>query len=226
VDSTDPPLGARYDGHADWYEAWARSDGAEAMVSVQAVLDGLIPAGAGLAVDVGCGTGLHAETVRRRGYRLVGVDFSADQLRLARSRMPVLRADARALPLRSGVAQVSFSVLTHTDIDSFERLVDESVRVLAPGGSFVYVGVHPCFVSPVAERLTDGVRVHPGYRDTGWQPPTPFTGSAVRSRVGVHHLSLENLLTAAVHPEAPLEVVVERGGAAVPEFLAFRLRRH
>ena len=226
MDSTDRAVGARYDGHADWYEAWARSEGAQAMLSVQAVLDELVPAGGGLAVDVGCGTGLHATTVQRRGYLLAGVDVSADQLRLARSRMPVLRADARALPLRSGVAQLSFSVLTHTDVDGFGRMVDESVRVLAPGGSFVYVGVHPCFVSPVAERLTDGVRVHPGYRDTGWQPPTPFTGNAVRSRVGVHHLPLEELLTAAVHPDAPLDVVIERGGEAVPEFLAFRLRRH
>jgi hypothetical protein len=87
------------------------------------------------------------------------------------------------------------------------------------------VGVHPCFVSPVAERLSDGVRIHPGYQVSGWQERTPFTGNAVRSRVGVHHLPLQDLLTAALHPEAPLDAVVERGGGAAPELLAFRLRR-
>jgi SAM-dependent methyltransferase len=195
------------------------------MASARAVLGELIPHKSGTAVDVGCGTGLHTETVRGRGYDVIGVDFSADQLRLAHCHLPVMRADGRALPLRSGVAHLVVSVLTHTDIEGFERLVDESVRVLAPGGSFVYVGVHPCFVSPAAERLVDGVRVHPGYRQPGWQPRTPFTGDAVRRRVGVHHLPLEHLLTAALHPGAPLDALVERGGDAVPEFLGFRLRR-
>jgi hypothetical protein len=80
-------------------------------------------------------------------------------------------------------------------------------------------------VSPVAERLADGVRIHPGYRVGGWRERTPHTGNAVRSRVGVHHLPLELLLSAALHPAAPVDAVTERGGEAVPEFLSFRLRR-
>ena len=195
------------------------------MASAQAALAELIPTGRGLAVDLGCGTGLHADTVRRRGYDVLGLDVSADQVRIGRSRVAVVRADARAAPLGDGVAAVVVSVLTHTDVDGFGRLVDEAVRLLAPGGCFVYVGVHPCFVSPVAERLPDGVRIHPGYRVSGWSERTPFTGSAVRGRVGVHHLPLDLLLSAAVHPVAPLEAVTERGGEAVPEFLSFRLRR-
>ena len=221
----EEPAGARYDGHADWYDAWAQTDGGSAMASAQAALAELIPSGRGLAVDLGCGTGLHGDTVRRRGYDVLGLDISADQARLARSRIAVIRADGRAAPLRDGIAAVVFSVLTHTDIDRFGTLVDEAVRLLVPGGCFVYVGVHPCFVSPVAERLPDGVRIHPGYRVSGWSERTPFTGSAVRSRVGVHHLPLDLLLSAAVHPAAPLEAVAERGGDAVPEFLSFRLRR-
>ena len=160
---TAPATGAPYDGHADWYDAWAHSDGATAMAAAEA-------------------------TQRRRGYIVVGADVSADQLRLARSRIPVVRADGGALPLRDGVARLAVSVLTHTDVDDYGSLVAEAVRVLEPSGCFVHVGVHPCFVSPVAERLTDGVRIHPGYRAAGWQGRTPFTGNAVRSRVGAHHL--------------------------------------
>jgi SAM-dependent methyltransferase len=217
--------GARYDGSADWYDAWAHAEGATAMADARATLDELIPTGSGPAVDLGCGTGLNADVVRRRGYTVVGADVSADQLRLARSRMPVVRADAGALPLRDRVARLAVSVLTHTDVEDYRSLVAEAVRVLAPGGCFVHVGVHPCFVSPAAERLADGVRVHPGYRAGGWQERTPFTGNAVRSRVGVHHLPLQDLLTAVVHPAAPLDAVVERGGDAVPALLGFRLRR-
>jgi SAM-dependent methyltransferase len=219
------PTAARYDGQSDWYDAWAGSDGADAMTSAQGALDELVPAGHGLALDLGCGTGLHADVVRRRGYAVCGVDVSSDQLRLARERLRVLRAEGGALPVRDGVARLVVSVLTHTDLEDFGSLVHEAVRVLAPGGCFVYVGVHPCFVSPVVERLADGVRLHPGYRVAGWQQPTPFTGNAVRSRVGVHHLPLQDLLTAALHPDAPLDGVVERGGNAVPELLGFRLRR-
>lgn len=222
---TAPAPGARYDGHADWYDAWAHSDGATAMAAVRAALEELIPTGSGLALDLGCGTGLHADVVRRRGYTVVGVDVSADQLRLARSRLSVVRADGGALPLRDGVAQLVVSVLTHTDVEDYGAVVAEAVRVLAPGGCFVHVGVHPCFVSPAAERLADGVHIHTGYRAAGWQERTPYTGNAVRSRVGVHHLPLQDLLTAALHPAAPMDSVVERGGGAAPELLAFRLRR-
>jgi SAM-dependent methyltransferase len=217
--------GARYDGHAEWYDDWARTEGADAMAAVRATLDELIPSGSGPALDLGCGTGLQADLVRRRGYQVAGLDVSRDQLAIARRRMPVVRADGRTLPVRTRSAQLVFSVLTHTDVDDFGALVREAVRVLAPGGSFVYVGVHPCFVSPFAERLPDGVRLHPGYRAAGWQDRTPFMGDAVRSRVGVHHLPLQDLLRAGLHPEAPMDAVVERGGDAVPEFLGLRLRR-
>jgi len=219
------PSAPRYDGYADWYDAWAQDAGAAAMATARAALEELLPDGPGLALDVGCGTGLHAESVRRRGLTVLGLDYSADQLRLARTRLPVVRAAARALPLATGSVRLAYSVLTHTDLEGFHRLVAESVRVLAPRGAFLYVGVHPCFVGPFAERLADGVRLHPGYRSPGWQASTAFLGDAVRRRVGVHHLPLEQLLTAFVHPAAPLDRVLERGGGAVPELLAVRLRR-
>ncbi len=216
---------ARYDGHAEWYDAWARSTGAAFMSQARAALDELMPYGSGLAVDVGCGTGLNADLPARHGFRVLGLDVSADQLRLARPRVLVTRADARALPLPTGSVGLALSVLTHTDLDGFDRLVGEAVRVLAPGAAFVYVGVHPCFVAPFVEPLPDGVRVHPGYRVPGWQAPTPFTGVAVRRRVGVHHLPLERLLSAFLAPGTRLERVIERGGGAVPEVLGVRLSR-
>lgn len=216
---------ARYDGHADWYDRWSREEAATFTTAARVTLDELAPGGDGLAVDVGCGTGLHAEVAQRRGFQVLGLDLSADQLRLARARLPVVQADARAVPLPSGCARWVFSVLTHTDLSGYERVVAEGVRLLAPGGSFVHVGVHPCFVSPVAEPFPDGVRVHVGYRDRGWADRTPFLGRGVRDRVGVHHLPLEGLLGALLHPDAPITRVLERGGGAVPDLLAVRLTR-
>jgi SAM-dependent methyltransferase len=195
------------------------------MASAHDALARLVPAGSGTAVDVGCRTGLAASTLTALGYRVAGVDYSGDQLRVARSRLPVVRGDGRRLPLASRSVPVVVSVLTHTDLSGFARLVGECVRVLAPGGVLVYVGVHPCFVHPFAEHLADGLRIHPGYRRGGWQPATAFTGSAVRQRVGVHHLPLGELLSAMVHPDAPLDRVLEAGGGQVPELLCVRLRR-
>jgi SAM-dependent methyltransferase len=216
---------ARYDGHADWYDGWARTDAGGFMAHAQAALAELLPPGPGTAVDVGCGTGLHAAVLAARGFRVLGLDYSADQLRIARDRLPVVRADGRALPLPDGSVAVAASLLTHTDLDGFDRLVAECARILQPGGALVYVGVHPCFVSPFVEPVPDGRTLHPGYRSVGWQRRTPFTGDAVRHRVGVHHLPLGELLTALAQPGLRLEQVVERGPNPLPDILAVRLRR-
>ena len=215
----------RYDGHADWYEAWATTDGAGALAAARATLTELLPDGPGTALDIGCGTGLHADAVRERGFAVVGLDLSADQLRWAAGRLPVARADATALPVRDGSVPLAFSVLTHTDVGSFARLVGAAVQALAPGGCFVYVGVHPCFVHPFAEFGQDAVTVHAGYRRKGWVGTTPFTGNAVRARMGVHHLPLEAFLAPFLRADAVLDRFVERAGEAVPALVGVRLRR-
>ena len=70
---------ARYDGLADWYDARyvAGQDDHQ-----PGLLDLLGP-GAGPCLDIGCGTGRNFETIRASGRSVVGLDFSADQLRLA-----------------------------------------------------------------------------------------------------------------------------------------------
>jgi SAM-dependent methyltransferase len=124
---------ARYDQHADWYDSWSRTAGAPIMADVAATLRELLPAGSGPALDIGCGTGLHADVVRSRGWYPIGTDLSSGQLRHARDRLPVARADGRALPVADGSVHLSLSVLTHTDVPSYGELVAEAVRVLAPG---------------------------------------------------------------------------------------------
>ena len=213
----------RYDGHAEWYDGWARAGGAAFMAAAGAALRELLPSGSGPALDLGCGTGLHAGIAAGRGYTVLGVDVSGDQLRLAQDRLPVLRADARALPFGDGCFQAVYSMLTHTDLDGFAGLICEGLRVLAPGGCLCYVGVHPCFVGPFVEVGDSAIQLHPGYREVGWQARSSFMGEAVRRRVGVHHLTLEALLTALVQPGTRLERVVERGDGPLPEILGVLL---
>jgi SAM-dependent methyltransferase len=78
---------------------------------------------------------------RARGYTVIGVDVSADQLRVVASRnRRLVRADAGHLPLRdASVAAVAMTFL-HTDVDHFLTTIGEAARVLSPGGRLVYLG--------------------------------------------------------------------------------------
>src|SRR4030095_13382949 len=91
---------AYYDGHAEWYER-SFATGKRASAPREAAVRLLGP-GSGRLLDVGCGTGAHTAAFAERGWRVVGVDLSADQLRLARARGgAVLHAAAGGLRLRT-----------------------------------------------------------------------------------------------------------------------------
>ena len=92
-------------------------------------------------LDAGCGAGLEAARLAE-GHReldVTGVDRNAELLEIARHRAPQVRwleADLADLdlPARSFDAIRTERVLMHVPGDTFERVVDNLVRMLAPGG--------------------------------------------------------------------------------------------
>ena len=99
---------------------------------------------------------LFRSLLRDAGYRAVGFDISADQLRYARSRLAAaIRADARRLPVPDACADVATGMYFQTDTEDFAAVVREVARCLRPGGRFAYLGVHPCYVGPFAYRLDE-----------------------------------------------------------------------
>ena len=170
---------ARYDGVADWYDrhvAWSTAAAAPLIAR-------LAGRGSGWCLDVGCGTGVHLAALAEAGWSVVGVDASADQLRVARRRAgPVVaglvQADAVRLPFPTGSCPLVVSAFTHTDVEDFTSLAREARRVLAGDGRFVYVGLHPCFTGPFAEQpRADGARVvHPGLCPAGLADRRPGVG--------------------------------------------------
>jgi ubiquinone/menaquinone biosynthesis C-methylase UbiE len=86
----------------------------------------------------------------------VGVDASADQLRLAKQRVQrvatLVQGDATRLPFPASSFALVVSAFTHTDMEHFAALAAEASRVLKPDGRFVYVGLHPCFKGPLPNR--------------------------------------------------------------------------
>ncbi len=206
-------LDARYDGHADWYDTTFRRYGDGSARRLAGLLGPADPADP-VCLDVGCGTGLHFAAVEARGHTVVGVDLSADQLRVAASRNPrVVRADAGRLPLADASVPAVVMTYIHTDVDDFPRAVAEAARVLRPGGRLVYLGLHPAYVGPFLDRQGEAergeLRLAPGYGDErlGRDPTGRFP---VRSRVGARNLTLATFLGAFLaQPALRLTSVVE-----------------
>jgi SAM-dependent methyltransferase len=219
---------ARYDGIADWYD----QNIARYSTAATPFLLRLTRTGPGRCLDVGCGTGIHLAGLAGAGWSVVGLDASADQLRLARQRVrqvaTLVQADATRLPFPASWFALVVSAFTHTDVDDFAALAAEARRVLEPHGRFVYLGLHPCFTGPHAPPpRDDGARVvHPGYRQAGWRTSGPgVVEGGLTSRVGFHHRPLADLLNGVLAVGLRLTRVEEGGPGELPDWLAFIARR-
>ena len=96
------------------------------------------------ALDVACGTGDLAALAAATGARAVGVDFAPAMLAAARRRRPgamLVRADAGALPFRTGSADVVLCGFALRNFVAIEPVLAEAARVLRPGGRLVLLEV-------------------------------------------------------------------------------------
>jgi ubiquinone/menaquinone biosynthesis C-methylase UbiE len=115
------------------------------------VLDLAAPAGADVVADIGCGNGLYLAELARRGHvgHVLGIDMSTGMLRAARQRaadagwpsLALLAADATALPLRDGAADLTLAMHMLYHVPEPRRAVAELRRVTRPGGR-VIVGLN------------------------------------------------------------------------------------
>lgn len=99
----------------------------------------------GRIVEFGCGSGRLLRFAARRGLDAVGIDYSADALRLLREHaasdgvsVEAMQGDVRStgLPDNSFDVVASTGLLEHFEDDDVVTIVREMVRVLRPGGLF------------------------------------------------------------------------------------------
>ena len=99
----------------------------------------------GAILDLGCGTAGLTSVAAGRGSRVVGVDVALRWIVIGRRRLaeedvraPLLLAGAEALPFRDAAfdAVVADAVLEH--VGQSAVMMDETIRVLAPGGGFLF----------------------------------------------------------------------------------------
>lgn len=215
---------APYDTIADWYEQEFLSGLADDPIGVRRTLRALLGEGAGVCVEIGCGTGAYAAGVRGLGWRPVGLDLSAGMLRHARGRLPIAQADAVRLPLRDASVPAAITVMTHTDMPRYADVVREAARILQPGGVFVHIGVHPCFCGGFADRAEpDAILIRPGYLNSHWTKAS-WTAQGLRNKVGASHWPLPDLLGMFLDAGLRLDGFAE-GGEPTPTVLGARARK-
>jgi len=124
-----------------------------------------LPRGSRVA-DLGCGSGVFTELLRREGYASVGLDISPRLVALGRSKYPdleLIEGDAENLPFDSeSLDGVLLSGLVH-HFPNPRRLITEVRRVLKPGGRFV--GFDPNRMNPFMWLYRD--RASPFYSSVG-----------------------------------------------------------
>ncbi len=126
--------------HGNYFEKVFHSSRIDTLVRLITAELGLEPGVR--ALDVGCNTGPMLMPLRRRGYDVVGIDISPDDVHqaarylderdLASDRLAV--ADGVRLPFRDDSFDLILlvDILEHTDYP--QRIVAEPRRLLAPGG--------------------------------------------------------------------------------------------
>jgi SAM-dependent methyltransferase len=103
---------------------------------VTEALERYLDPGAGLVVDLGCGTGALCERLLQRGHEIVGLDYLRDGIGVTRENgggASLAQADALAVPIRSASVSIVLllDVLEHLDDDA---ALAEAVRILKPDG--------------------------------------------------------------------------------------------
>jgi SAM-dependent methyltransferase len=109
-----------------------------------AVLDHARLSGAETVADIGCGNGIYLSELARRGHAgpLIGVDLSAGMLAAAKAAAPTARlisADAAALPLADGAADVTLAPHMLYHVPDPVTVVAEFRRVTRAGGQVLVV---------------------------------------------------------------------------------------
>jgi SAM-dependent methyltransferase len=216
---------ARYDGYSQWYE---RTFSTYSYKAEREFLRNSLGSGQEqICLDVACGTGIHDQLLADAGYRVLGIDISSDQLRLARSRVAAaVQADACFLPVADEVVAVVVGMFFHTDVEDFAAVIRDVARCLRAGGRFIYVGPHPCFIGPFVDRTTEchesALKFVKGYGANGWTRRGSGGVLGLWSRVGGHHKTLAGFINAIAGSGLRIESVAEfaGGGTVLPRNVA------
>lgn len=93
-------------------------------------------------IDLGCGTGFFTDILAGRYAQVIGVDISTKMLNFAKENrnndISWIEADAYTLPFADNSIDLIYSNLMIQWCDPITTVLDEVLRVLKPGGLFIF----------------------------------------------------------------------------------------
>jgi GT2 family glycosyltransferase/ubiquinone/menaquinone biosynthesis C-methylase UbiE len=107
-------------------------------------------------IDIGCGKGKFTCKLAKQGYGVVGVDPSAELVKIAQSNHPdieFLQASATELPFADGMFDAAICVEVLEHIPDTKKALSEMSRVVKNGGLIIVIdkninSLHPKFLFP------------------------------------------------------------------------------
>ena len=201
--------------------------------------------GAGRVLDLGCGDGQISRLLAGRGARVVGIDPTWNQIRVAHERgggAAYARSGAAALPFADGSFDAVVACLVFEHIDDVDAAIAEVARVLRPGGQFSFFLNHPLLQTPGSGWIDDHT-VDPPEQYWRIGPYLIEQDSIEQVELGVFirfvHRPLSRYLNALAEHGLLLERMVEPAppdgfldrafeyaeASAIPRLLYLRLRR-
>jgi SAM-dependent methyltransferase len=220
-------LAGSWEQHADDWIIWARTSRHDGFwEGTWPALRQLLPAPpAGAVVDLGCGEGRAGRELLKLGYRVVGADRSPTLARAAAAScqaLPVVLADAAALPFADHSTDLVVACMSLLDMDDFQGAVSEIGRVLRPGGHLCMAVVHP-FISAQDEETMDSASFRFSQR---YLQPRRYVDRVERDGLGMTFTSMHRPLsdyTSALFANGMLlSALTESGDGAIPWLLAAR----
>jgi ubiquinone/menaquinone biosynthesis C-methylase UbiE len=208
--------GTSWSDIAGWYDELVEAGSGPHETAVECLLRLVPPLGGAHVLDVACGQGLATRALADAGAASVhGVDASEAMIELARRRArpgdePAVAYACDDAQRLSTCEDRSFDGATCQlglmDIPDLDETLSAVRRVLRPGGWFVFVIGHPCFLAPDARALPGpAVRITGYFHERFWRSTNP---NGVR-RAGNHHRTLSTYLNALVRHGFRLEAVEE-----------------
>jgi len=174
---------------------------------------------------VGCGEGRAARELLKLGYQVAGVERSptlAGAAAAASPVVPVLLADAAAMPFADHSAGLVVASMSLLDVDDFQGVVSEIGRVLRPGGHLCLAVVHPFASAVDVDTMhTGAIRFSQPYFEQ-----RRYVDRIERDGLGMTftsmHRPLSSYTSALFGNGMVISALIESGGDTIPWLLAIR----
>ena len=180
----DAAVAAAWDRNAPLWAEEVQSgfDFYRELYTLPAFLD-FMPSVAGKQVlDLGCGEGSNTRRFAQRGGIMTGIDLSPEMIKRARQKEaeePLgiayeFGSFSKLSPFADEQFDCALSTMALMDGPDFPSAMREACRVLKPGGSLCFSILHPCFITPVLQWLTNEQGAYQGLRVGRYFETTPF----------------------------------------------------